>query len=119
VISLLIALGPRRPNCRPARQVKHPKLQPGVIGYPPHFSAHSVKLADYLAFRKAADSRVARHSGDSVYVHGYKQSIEAKTRKRERGFTARVPRANNNRIIVLQNEYTFDKYLTGLRDKFG
>src|SRR5262249_37900294 len=67
-VLLLVALGARRPDGRPARGVKQTKLDSDCICDFAHDSAQGIHFPDQMTLGDPADGRIAGHLGDQVNV---------------------------------------------------
>ena len=110
LIRLLIALRARCPHARAALCVQHAELQPRHIRRLAHLAAERINFPRQMPLRQAADGRVARHLPDGVQVDGQQQRLRAHARRRQRRLHPRVPRADDDDIVLFWiNEHGSDK----------
>ena len=101
LICLLVRLRPRTVHRRAFAAVEHPELNPGRVDAPPHLPAESVDLTNDLPLGDAADRRIATHRPDGVGVHRQQDGAQPEARRRQRGFDARVPGADDDDVAVV------------------
>ena len=104
LVGALVGLGSRGPHRRPAASVQHLELDAGPVDDPAHRAAERIDLAHQLALGQAADRGIAGHLGDGVEIAGQQHGIAAHPGGRERGFAARVARADDENVTVVAHE---------------
>ncbi len=77
---------------------EHSELDAAGIGGACHLTAERVHLADQTALRAAAYRRIAGHIAHRVEVYREHHRACADARRRERGFDARVTRADDGNV---------------------
>ena len=76
-------------------EVQCAALQGDLVGRLAHFAAQRVDLKDKVPLARAADGRIAGHVAHGVEIDGEQHGIKPEARAGERGFNARVPRADD------------------------
>ena len=84
---------------RPFGSIQHSRLDKGLINILSHFTAKRVDLSYQMTFAGPSDIRIAWHQRYTVYTYSKNNSFHAKTRRCQRSFTSRMPRAYHNNII--------------------
>ena len=97
-VDLLVGLRARRPDRRPAAAVEQLELDAGRVDRAAHQPAERIDLANEMALGGAADRRIARHVRDGVGRQRAQADVRAEARRRVRGFTAGVARADHDDV---------------------
>ena len=97
-VTSLVSLRPRRPHRRTAAAVEHLELDAGGVDRAAHQAAQGIDFADQLAFRGAADRRVARHRGDVRCRHRAQRHLAPQVGRRPRRLTAGMPGPDHDDI---------------------
>ena len=91
-----VALAAGGPDGGAAAQVEGLRLERGKVGIAAHFATKGVKLADQVAFGKAANRWVAGHARQGVKPRGNKRGFDAHPGGGERRFASGVAAADHN-----------------------
>ena len=97
-IQLAVGLGARAADRRTLAAVQHAKLDAGPVDRPRHDAVQRIDLAHQMAFRQAADRRVARHDADGLAIVGEQHGPRAGARCRRRCLAAGMAAANHDDI---------------------
>ena len=97
-IQLAVGLGARAADRRTLAAVQHAKLDAGPVDRPRHDAVQRIDLAHQMAFRQAADRRVARHDADGLAIVGEQHGPRAGARCRRRRLAAGMTAADHDDI---------------------
>jgi hypothetical protein len=120
-IGLLVTLGARRPDGRATGSVQQAELDADRVGDFTHDSAQGVNLTYKVAFRDAANRRVAGHLSDQIDVQGEEPRLQAHAGTRYRGLAAGMAGADYDYIELfsesghLNSQFYFSNGVEQLR----
>ena len=97
-VGLLVALRARGPDCRTARCVQQPELDADRVGDFAHDAAEGIDFANEVAFRDAADGRVAGHLRDEIDVECKEGSLQSHAGGSHGGLTSGVTSADYDHV---------------------
>src|SRR5579883_181746 len=99
-IGLLVAL---RPQCLYGWSfagVEHANLDEGAVGIARRFATQGVDLAQEMPLGRSSHRGITGHERNTIEVHGDEQGRAAHARRRQRGFAASVPGANDDYVVA-------------------
>ena len=99
LVFLLVGLGAQRVHRRTLAGVEHAALDEHVVDGAAHLAAQRVQLPHQMALRRAADGGIAGHHRQRIQVQRDQQRAVAHARAGQRGLAARVPRADDHRVV--------------------
>ena len=95
-----VDLGAQGMDGRTLAAVEHAALQKAFVGRAAHFAAEGVNLPDEMALCRPADGRVAGAIAHRVHIDGEDGRLTAEARRRQSGLNARVPRADDDDVVI-------------------
>ena len=105
MIRALVRLRAQRIHRRALAEIEHAHLDRRLVRDNPHHAAQRVNLAHQMTLPRAADGRIARHHRDIVQRNRRQKRPAAEMRRSQRRLAPRMPRADHNHIIRIDEHH--------------
>lgn len=113
VVGVFVRLGAERVHRGALAAVQHAHLDGRGVRGDAHDAAERVDLPHEMALARAADGGVAGHHGHIVQRNRGKERLRSEFRRGERRLASRVPRADDDHVIAVDEIHTVPSFLSG------
>ena len=115
LIGAFVCLRAQGMHGRALAGIEHAALNERVVDGAAHFAAERVHLAHQMALGRPADGGVAGHERDGVQIERQQQRGHAHARSGQRRLAARMPRADDAKIVLQEDSSQMLRRLGGYR----
>ena len=98
-VDVTVAEDAGRLNRRALRCVEGDEVRSSLVGRPAHRPTQCVELSHQVAFRRAANGRIAAHHRDAVVAERDPGGAEAHASTGEGGLAARMPKTHDDDVV--------------------